>query len=132
MERKFGDNMPQSNSSYHLTSLFGNLDFINNEEAAKVWLKAKLHDLGVTPPSDIYAKGDFQNMLFAKFGTTVERDNAVLKMWKSNFKIGDKTVWSRPDLPIDQRVPQAFLFALKKQLLQWNYTKEECYVDIGK
>ena len=42
---------------------------------------------------------------------------------------GDKTVWANEDLPIEKRVPRAFLFGCKKLLGTWGYKRSLVQVD---
>ena len=112
-----------------ITALFGGLEKVGGEEAAKVWLKKKLSDLHCQTPTDVYPIGDFTGILFCKFDSKIARDSAVLKYTRARISHGGQIAWSRPDLPIERRVPETFLFALKKQLVAWEYTKQEVRVD---
>ena len=49
--------------------------------------------------------------------------------WQARIACRGKPTWAREDLPIERRVPETFLFALKKQLVEWGYSKQEVKVD---
>ena len=100
------------------TALFGGLDKFTNEPEAKEWLKQRLTQLGVETPADIYTKGTFTGILFARFSCGAVRDGVASAFWKARLEYGGKLTWSRPDLPLEQRVPESFLFALRKQLME--------------
>ena len=112
-----------------LEGVFGGLEILLNETAAGERLKAKPADLGAGEATAIFAKGDFQDIMFAKFATESIRDEAVTKFWQSKTKLAGRFTWSREDQPIEQRVPESFLFGLRKVLMAWQYTKGEIWID---
>ena len=122
----------EQDKHYGQTALFGGLDKFEGIEEAKIWLANKLTQLTTAKPTDIFAKGEFQGILFARFPDMKSRDEAVQKFWRARVEYGGKMTWSREDLPIERRVPESFLFGLKKVLLEWDYTKEEMHVNRDK
>jgi hypothetical protein len=131
LERRLEKGLHHHTAAYDhsTTALFGGLDKHEDEASAKHWLAGTFVDLKIITPLDIFPKGDFKGMLFAKFESTEARDNAVTKFWKARIIYGGQLTWSKEDLPIERRVPETFLFALKKQFLEWKYEKFEVRVD---
>ena len=41
----------------------------------------------------------------------------------------DKIVWSRPEQPIEERVPESFLFGCKRMFTDWDFNKKIVKVD---
>ena len=62
---------------------------------------------------NMYAKGEFNNILFAEFGTMLDRDTAVALIRSGNLQRADKTVWSTPDRQASDRAARKFVFGLK-------------------
>ena len=96
-----------------------------------VWLKTILTEAGVNEPTDVYVKdGDetvINNILFAKFVNEDDR-NKVIKTLKKAAADG---VWFKPDMPIEIRALNSFLFGFKYFLVEaWDYTKFEVHVDM--
>ena len=102
------------------------------EEEAKEWIQNKLWDLWVPSPVDVYSKGEFTGILFLKFRTEDEKEQAIKAVKENLLKRGDKKINMFPDTPPGDRIPQSFLFALKRLLLSpdWNYDRKCVWVDI--
>ena len=68
-------------------------------------------------------------MIFAKFRTPEEVAKVTEAFNKGKFKVAGKSIWCKPDLPTEIRVPKAFLLGLRYQLTQWEFQKQEVKVD---
>ena len=70
-------------------------------------------------------------MFFCRFDTVEDRDKVCDHIRVLFLKIENNKVWSNPDLPIEVRAPQIFLFAVKKLMASegWGYTREKLWVD---
>ena len=112
-------------------AVFEGLKSAHDTEAAKKFLTDKLKEKHVTLPSDIYYKGsEFNGLLFAKFSSMAERDTAVEVFRNGKYTCGDFKVWAKIDKPIEGRVPETFLFALKKILISWGFDRKDVRVEI--
>ena len=89
----------------------------------------ELKDLGGPKPLEIYPKGDFKMMLFMRFASKAQCDTATSLLKNARRLREGKTVWARPELPIEQRVAESFLFGCKKMFLDWDYNKKVTFVD---
>ena len=85
----------------------------------------------VPQPAEIYHKGDFTGMFFCRFDTVDERNKVVDNFRQLKLKIEDEKLWPAEDLPIDVRVPEHFLFGVKKLLgsQTWGYNIEKLWVN---
>ena len=111
------------------TAVLGGLGGLSKEEAQQ-WMKDKLEVAKGPQPEDIYCKGDFKGLLFAKFATKVDRDKAVGKFRQAKLENLGEKVWAKPDKPVEKRVPEMFLFGLKKTMVQtWGWNKFAVWVD---
>ena len=99
------------------------------EDDAKEWIKNKLWELWGPTPVDVYTKGDFNGMVFCKFQTEVEKEQAISIVRANTLTYGDKEIKMWPDAPAVERIPKSFLFALKRLLLKWDYDKKSLWVD---
>ena len=53
-------------------------------------------------------------------------------MRTSKWKFGSNEVWAKADLPIETRVQQGVLFAVKKYMVSWGYERKAVWVDTEK
>ena len=114
---------------YSRTLVLGRLAGHDGFDGAAKWAKAKLAELQNPLPIDEYCKGDFKDIVFLKFSSEVDRDRAVEALRKAKLTYGGKPVWARPDQPAEVRIPEKFLFGLKKQLVEWGFSRSEVRVD---
>eukprot|EP00959_Pyramimonas_sp_CCMP1952_P239454 5004542-Pyramimonas_sp.AAC.1 len=68
-------------------------------------------------------------MVFAKFDSMSARDKYVSILGRAQLKHQENMIWTRPDQPLEKRVPESFLFGLRKTFLGWGYSKSEVRVD---
>ena len=112
-----------------LTAVVGGLSGFGSEDDAKEFLKAKIWDAWLPSPEEMYHKGDFKGMLWCKFANETDRNKMIKHFGQAAFKVEGKRVWSKPDLPLDQRLPIEILFAVKKMMVGWEWAKEALWVD---
>ena len=89
-----------------LTAVIGNLEDFETEATAAAFIREQFANMNGPIPKNIYAKGDFRNVLFVEFGGMVERDTAVALFW-----IGDNTMWASQDREPAERAARYFAFA---------------------
>ena len=111
------------------TAVVGGLSGFGSENDAKEFLKGKMWDAWLPSAEEMYAKGDFKGMLWCKFTNETDRNKMVKHFTQAAFEVEGKRVWSKPDLPLDQRLPTEILFAVKKMMVGWGWAKEALWVD---
>ena len=68
--------------------------------------------------------------MFVKFGTKKERDAAIQIFRKAGCSEGGQQVWMKPDLPIEDRVRQSFVFGVKYLLSgDWGWEKNAIWAE---
>ena len=102
-----------------------------SKEETILGLNEKLKILGDVK-AEIYAKGDFNGILFAKFDSQNLRNQSVERFRKASLSRNGQRCWATEDSPIEERACKNFLFGVKNLLLEWNYGKFEIWVDIKK
>ena len=83
---------------------------------------------GAPSPSELYTKGGFDNIMFAKFNTVEDRDAATAKIRAAKLTL-DKPVWASADLPLSGRVLRSIVFGTKRLFLKWGFAKSVLWVD---
>ena len=122
--------LPTSASPYSCAAVVGGLTGFGGKGEAVEWIEHKFRSLGCMRIVDTYMKGDtFNGMLFVKFADKVSRDTAVMKFRAAYLQRDGKHVWAKADLPIDKRVPEQYLFGLKRVLVNWGFNKGIVRVD---
>ena len=111
------------------TAIHGGLGALSSMEEATQWLQDKLWTLYGPRVVETYTKGDFRGLLFAKFTSVTDRDNAVTLLRRACCQENGQQVWMKPDLPIEPRTIKSFLFGMKYQLVQWGETKAAVWAD---
>ena len=100
-----------------------------SESEAKQWLQQKFEGAGALKPSDVYAKGDFRGFLYAKYETKAMRDTSVERLRRASLTRNGSRVWATEHKPYDQRVPQSFLFGLKRLMVEWGDSPKAVWVN---
>ena len=109
--------------------VLGGLSALENLEYAKKWITNKMWNSYGPCPTEMYCKGEFKGILFAKFGTKGEHDTAIQIMRKGRCSERGHQVWMKPDLPIEDRVRHSFVFNVKYLLLKrWGWEKRAIWV----
>ena len=94
------------------TAVFGGLSSMTLEQAKK-WLTNQVWSAWLSQLVEIYCKGEFKGIIFAKFQGNTERDEVVGWFRKTCTKIQDADVWSKPDCPLNERILQSLVFGTK-------------------
>ena len=63
------------------------------------------------------------------FGNPAATDDAIAAISAKRLKVKDDNVWCKKHAPAGVRLPKSFLFALKKQLVDWQFNKSAIYVN---
>ncbi|CAK0812608.1 unnamed protein product [Prorocentrum cordatum] len=95
----------------------------NTDDAFKLVGDA-LWSKGAPYPVDHYVKGEFNGILFLKFTSKVDRDIAVKTLKEASIQHGSHNAWAKPDLPLDARANQSFLFSAKRMMTEWGYDRK--------
>ena len=112
----------------NLNVLMSGFQNVGNLAQAQEWLNTRLTKAGVPLPIESFMKSEaWSGILFAKCLSSSHQDQ-VIKVVRDDSSSEGKT-WARIDLPIDVRTADGVLFALKRFLLGWEYTKSEVQVD---
>ena len=94
-------------------AVIGGLKELANLEKSETWVRDKLWTLWAPMPTEVYCRGDFKGVVFAKFGSKEDRDAAVKALKKAGLKEHGHEVWAKEDLPIEFRAPKRLLLGLK-------------------
>ena len=101
------------------TAVMGGLQGFGGEKEARAWVDEILWELYCPRRKDTYFKGgEFKDMLFLKFTSKDDRDEAIDKFNKHKATAKDDNIWMGPDLPLEQRAVKSFLFGLRKKLVE--------------
>ena len=87
---------------YATTGVFG-VGNDGTKEEAKAWLEEKIDNLTGGKPHEIYTKGDFNGIVFAKFDSQRHRDKSVEAFRKANLQRAGSRMWATEDTPIEER-----------------------------
>ena len=96
------------------------------------WVKQTLLKARIDYHTEIFHKGregSFNGMVFVKFRTVEQRDNAIRIFNALKTGLSDGKSFMSPDLPIESRVPRSFLFKFKKLLTDCLFNRSSVYVD---
>ena len=113
-----------------LTAVIGGLTSLNNVDEAWQWVTNSLWTHYGPQPTDIYSKGEFAGIVFAKLKNKEERDAAVKLLRKERSQGNGESIWAKPDQPLEVRSCSSFLFGLKWLLGQWGFDKKHFFIDI--
>ena len=132
LKEKPGETNGKETTERCKTAIFGGFSSYKDFEGVKTWAKDMFWENWLPQPAEVYhKKGDFAGMFFCRFDTVVERNKVVDCFRRLSLKIESEKVWSAEDLPIDIRVPEHFLFGVKKLLgsQTWGYTLGNLWVN---
>ena len=105
LERKFADLASSQDRDRESNAVIGGLGGLLTMELA---IHFAIEQAGIThapEPLEIFAKDEFNNILFAKFASANFRDTLVNTIGRAQIKHWANVVWPRPDHPIETRVP---------------------------
>ena len=116
--------------SHDKTAVVGGMGDTQSFDEAEAWIQAAIKKRSGPTPTSVYFKGDeFRGIVFADFATKDDRDGAVNIVKSLKDHINGQKVWADAAEPIDIRTMKSFLFALKKQMVAWEYGEKEVWVD---
>ena len=104
---------PEANDDQTYTAVFGGLSKAGDIEEAQKWMRDKLWAEWLPAPENMYSKGEFKGILFAKFRTSSERDSIVVWFRTSSTQMSGSNVWSKPDKPLHERIIWSLLYGTK-------------------
>ena len=73
----------------------------------------------------MYCKGEFKKMVFAKFATKRDRDNAIAILRQNK----NSEQWIKPDRPLNERVVRSLVFGLKQFFSDWKWDVAGMWAD---
>ena len=109
----------RSSEEQNITAVVGGLPTSSSEIQCTAWLVEKINELYSVKPTRVYSKGDFKGMLWLVFDSSAIRDGVVETTWKAKIAMHASQIWIAPDLPIEMRPENKFLFGFKRLLLTW-------------
>eukprot|EP00973_Karenia_brevis_P069512 9664570-Karenia_brevis.AAC.1 len=112
------------------SALFGGFGKADGSESSKEWLGNQLLSLTGERPDDIYHKGEWNGLLFAKFPTKEKRDHSLEKFRRARPSKGGSQTWGTEDLPVKDRIQKQVLFAAKKLMIEYGHDKFLTWVDV--
>ena len=110
-----------------LTAVIGGLWGLDNMHEAEVWVRDKLWSIWAPDPAEVYVKGDYKNLVFARFRTKDDRDAAVQGL--RGTKEGKIDIWAKEALPLEDRIRRSMLLGVKYMLGNWGFKKNLMEVD---
>ena len=125
----------KSQAEAEQTALFGGFKGARDQEQALQWLSGVLQKAEAPRATTSYVKGTdfatFNGIVFAKFTSKAECEDAITKINEKKLQYGGQTIWAKPDKPLEQRVPHSVLFAVKKMLTskEWGFASKSLWVD---
>jgi hypothetical protein len=125
--KKLQKNMDQESTDREKTMLLWGFEC--DEDTAVAWARNELKKLGCAAPESVDVKGNFTNMLWVKFSSTVLRDDALKKIARPAFKHGTVKIWADKDFPYDVRQLITCLLGVRKDLISRGLDTAGIFVD---
>ena len=102
-----------------------------SEDECKAWLCQQIHQACGSSclPIEVYSKGKFRTMLWARFASICIRNRVVLALTKLRLSCSRSSIWMSGDVPLPVRVEKKFLFGLKRLLQSWGWQAFEIRID---
>lgn len=112
------------------TMVIGGLGIDGGKDAATEWVQTKCTEIADCKPKEVFSKGDYKGMLFAKFLSKEQRDTSVQKLRKASPSRDQNRTWFTEDAPVEERQCLAVLFGVKRFLIdEWGYDKFAFWID---
>ena len=108
--------------------VMGNIPSSTKLDDAKAWVAKVCKDAGIPQPIDIYSKGEFKGVVFAKCITEAHRDQIISVVSNGSMTSVPKT-WAKADRPVDVRTAEGALFGFTRMLVDWGYNKSCIKID---
>jgi hypothetical protein len=112
------------------TVVIGNIPEAATFESAKNWLTKHCKEFGLVTPleSDIYHKGVFNGMLFAKCPNISQRDQLIESIRKAASQhspgtsgVPSQKLYAKMDQPLSTRTVETALYSMKRMLIDWGF-----------
>ena len=114
---KLGDFMtPKVYNERENTVVLGSIPDANCLDQAKSWIQKLCTDSGLPQPIDIYSKGEYKSIVFAKCTSPSHRDLLISRVTNMPATSLSRP-WAKVDRPIDVRTAQSTLFGFKRMLI---------------
>ena len=112
------------------TLLIGGQGSFNNKEDAERWLSNQLWYYNGPTSVEVYCKGAFSGIIFAKFHSKGERDLALRTLKEAAKEDTSKKVWVKADQVLQERAARSLAFGLKFALHNsWGFETESLWAD---
>ena len=93
------------------------------------WIATTLNTKGLESATKIYCKSNtFRGIMIAEFSDAHVANRVLEALAKSKPTISGKEVWCKKHRPIEIRVPMSLMLTLRRQLLDWGFSKADVRV----
>ena len=113
-----------SGSARDNTIAIGKVPNASTIDQAKDWTREFCTKAGLPQPLEVFSKGDFKGLAFAKCMSETHREQLIASI---NSSSGE--TWANQDRPIDVRTAWGTLMGFKRILLGWGYNKACIKID---
>ena len=110
-------------------AVLGGLNNFQTLEAAQQWVENKLWYLYGPKPIEIFSKGSFRGIIFARFKGKGDRDAAVRILKEGKYEEGGHKIWAKPDEDLKTRIIKSLVFGTKQLLITWGWDKAGIWAD---
>jgi len=108
--------------------VMGNIPKAENFEQAEAWFRKRCSETNTPLPREVYIKGDFKGLIFAKCSSVAHRDQVIAIVRNCPGGVFPKP-WAKVDQPFDIRTAESALSSIKRMLIDWGYNKSAVRVD---
>ena len=114
--RTIGDPKQANTSSenHEKTAIIGGLKSFSDLKQVEDWIREILWTHWIQQSTEVYAKGEFEDIAFIRFESQEARD-AAIKILRDP-KNTKPDVWAKEDLPITTRARRALLLGIRWHL----------------
>ena len=120
----------QGQVDIEVTAVIGGLGALTGIDQARQWVSDQMWALYGPQPSEVYCKGDFYGMVFAKFANKDSRDSAVKLLRQARSSEGGNQVWAKPDRLLAERTLRSIAFGTKHAMTEWGWPETALWADI--
>eukprot|EP00438_Fugacium_kawagutii_P006461 Skav224965 [mRNA] locus=scaffold3893:17080:25909:+ [translate_table: standard] len=115
----------------HSNIVVGNIPGEATFESAKEWLTKHCQSYRIEPPAEIYTKGPYAGLIFAKCVSPTQRDSILssIRTLHTSASSAPKT-WAKVDKPLNARTVESTLMAMKRMLIEWEYPRSIIDIDL--
>ena len=113
----------------NLTVVLGNIPEAGNIDQVAGWVTKRCVETGVPKPLEFFCKSEtFGGVTFAKCTSISHRDNLIASVRSAPTNTTQKP-WAKVDQPVNIRTAEGVLFAFKRLLADWGFSKRCVWVD---